>query len=321
MAITYTVAPGRKQKMTFQGANDAVSVTWHQTYFVDVSGYTNIDEIDAYNVITATGLPVVNRSIYEIDDKVIPFVICRNKTAKPMEGRQDRWQVDTQFKSTVRSQSEESDNIPISPPASLSNITPRVVPELGETEKVLYMDKSDFISDPDNNPGVITGVDCTRTPAGSFWEQPVMEKIPTLVLKITQYESSITYEQMLERKFKVNQGSYRSQPRYDWLILDVEAVEVDVILAGGPTTAALVTYTVAHSPHLYGWKQERALFDTQYFDSVTGIKKLFQNDVPGSNNIGYITSTGANRASQVGEPDYLQYESFDEIDFDSFLLA
>lgn len=304
MPATYTVSQGRNQRMSFTGSQDSISVTWHQDYFVDVSGVTASD-VDAYDVLTATGVPVVNRSVYTIGSKIIPYVICRDKTATQNPDRLSRWTVKTKWSSTVRSNTEETDNAPIDPPVAVTDITPLVVSELGETEKVLWMDKS------------TTPVDAARTPAGNFWSEPVMERIPTLRLKITQYEASITYDQMLARKFKVNDATYRSQDAQKWLIEDVEATEVDVELSGGPTTAALVTYTLALSPHEYGWKVERALFDTQYLD--TGEIKLFQNEQPGTSSIGYITSAGAKRVSQTGEPDYIEYERFDDTTFSSFL--
>lgn len=304
MPATYTVSQGRNQRMSFTGSQDSISVTWHQDYFVDVSGVTASD-VDAYDVLTATGVPVVNRSVYTIGSKIIPYVICRDKTATQNPDRLSRWTVKTKWSSTVRSNTEETDNAPIDPPDAVTDITPLVVSELGETEKVLWMDKS------------TTPVDAARTPAGNFWSEPVMERIPTLRLKITQYEASITYEQMLDRKFKVNDATYRSQAAQKWLIEDVEATEVDVELSGGSTTAALVTYTLALSPHEYGWKVERALFDTQYLD--TGEVKLFQNEQPGTSSIGYITSAGAKRVSQTGEPDYIEYERFDDTTFSSFL--
>ena len=310
---TYTVTQSRKQKMTFSGSEDQLKVTWHSDYFVDVSLSVgeNVSDIDAYNVLTADGIPVVNRTIYEVDNKFIPYVLCRNKTCKPHKDLQTRWIVSAQFESSIKNSSGESDNLPIAKPASLTDITPRVVPILGETEKVLYEDKSD------------TPVDCARTPSGNWWSEPIVERIPTLALQITQYESYISYKELLRRKLKVNKSSYRDQPPFDWLIQDIQPTEVVVPLASGNVKAVQVTYTVEHSPHLYGWKVDRALIDSQYLENVADKEsaKLFQNKTPGSRSIGFITAAGGKRADQTGVPDSIQYESYDRIEFGDFLQA
>lgn len=286
--------------MTFSGTGDSLSVTWHQDYFVEVSGVTP-SSVSPYDVLTASGIPVVNRTVYYDGSKVIPFVVCRDKTAEQDKSRLSRWKISTKWTSLNRSNSTEAGNQPVSPPAALTDFTPRVVSNLGEIEKVLYFDK-------DNKS-------CYLTPARSTWSEPVIERVPTLQLQITQYEASITYDQMLERKLKVNKTTYRGQPRYDWLITQVEAIEVDVQLSGGETTAAQVTYTLEHSPHLYGWKDDRALIDTHYLES--GVRMPFLEELDQSN--GYIEVTGAKRSSQEGEPEYIQYEPFDDIEFSDFL--
>jgi hypothetical protein len=76
-----------------------------------------------------------------------------------------------------------------------------------------------------------------------------------------------------------------------------------------------VTYTVSLSPNLNGWKEERALFDTHYLES--GDRKPFVELL--DYGVGYITNLGAKRTSQEGEPDYILYETFDDINFSDFL--
>jgi hypothetical protein len=148
--------------------------------------------------------------------------------------------------------------------------------------------------------------------------------MPVFELKITQYEEGITYEDMIDRKFKVNKKSYRNKLPLSWLIEQVEAQEVEVLTTNGPTLSALVTYTLLLSPdEEYGWQDVRGLFDSQFltvandFDSA----KQFQNLQPGTQSIGYIKLDGTKRADQTGEPDYIPYEIYDTIDFDSFLRS
>lgn len=309
---TYTVTQARNQRMSFSGSDDQVKITWHSDYFVDVTlgvGET-IADINAYNVLAADGVPIVNRTVYEVNNKFIPFVLCRSKNCRPHEQKQTRWIVSAQFESSINGNQNEKDNTPIAKPNSIFDIAPRVVPILGETQKVLYVDKK-----PDNPQ------ECARTPSGNFWSEPIVERIPTLGLQITQYENYISYDELLRRKLKVNKSTYRNQPPYDWLIQDLKPTEVEVPLASGTVKAVQITYTVEHSPHLHGWKIDRALFDTQFLTDVNdkSSAKLFKNNTPGSKNVGYITVTGAKRASQTGEPDSIQYQPQDRIEFNDFL--
>lgn len=304
MTITYTVTQSRKQKMSWKGSKQELKVSFSSDYFVDVSGYTSTSEIDALNVGNATGIPVVNETIYEVDGKILPFLVCRSKDTSPISDNLSRWIVNTKWEPVAPGGASGSASM--SPPANLTDITPIVKQDLGETEKVLWIDKNSVTPKP-----------ASITPTGNFWDEPVMERIPTLQLKISQYESSISYQTMLDRKFTVNNATYRSKAAHQWLISDVEASEVKVKLASGYVTAALVTYTLDLSPHDYGWKRERGLFDTQYIDGA-GKKKLFVNDIPGAHSVGYIESDGSKRADQTGEPDYIQYQVYDETSF-SFL--
>lgn len=310
---TFEVFEERSQSLKIAGTDDSIKTVWNKDYAVQVtlSGTETLASIDAYDVMTATGLPTVNRSIYQVNNKIIPFVICRSKTCKPINKAYTRWTVSTQFESTIKQNNDEANNAPIAKPASIADLPVRVVPVFGETEKVIYQDKSDL------------EVECARTPAKNWWTEPVMEKIPTLALQITQYESYISYETLLDRKFKVNDDLYRGQARFDWLITEIEPTEVIVELASGPTQAVQITYTVAHSPHLYGWKEDRALIDSQYLVNPGANEeiKLFQNDQPGTKSIGFITIAGEQRGDQTGAPDYIQYEQYDDIDFSSFLRA
>lgn len=302
MPATYTVSTGRNQKMSFSGTGDSLSVKWSQEYDVEVSGVA-ASSVSPYDVLTATGIPIVNKSVYYDGTNVIPFVVCRSKTAEQNPKRLSRWKVRAEYESSNKSNQRESESEPVTPPAALTDFTPRVVQTLGEIERPLITDKS-----VDPKPTDIS-------PSGTRWEEPPMERLPTLQLQITQYESSITYEQMLERKLKVNQNDYRTKQRYSWLITQVEAVETEVQLSGGATTAAQVTYTLDLSPYDWGWKTPINLIDTHYLEN--GKRKPFLDELDQS--YGYITITGEKKPSQFGQPDTITYEAFDDIDFGDFL--
>jgi hypothetical protein len=310
MTISYAVAEKRSGRaLRFASRGDRVTSTWTNEYQVTVSatGSDSVSDASPYDVISATGLPVVNSSVYYFNSEVIPFLVCRNKHAKQSPKNQALWTVSCEYQSFDGSQTE-SGNQPKSPPATLDLLGTSEQAELGEFEKVLYEDKS-------------TTAVPIRLPSGAYFAEPVTERIPTLTIKLTQYESNITYEQMLARKFKVNDGTYRTQAAGTWLIENVEASTVSVQLSGGATTAALVTYTIRHSPLDEGWEKSLALIDYKH-NTGTAMSPAYEWNLEGDQlaaTLTFVDSDGIKTGSST--PDYADFKVYDEIDFDSFLLA
>ena len=305
MPFSYEVVEEREEAMDFSGEKDTLKITWNKTYTVEVTATDpdKVKDVSIFNVMRASDLPVVNRSVYRSGDKIIPYVICRNKSCKRDKDRLSRFYVTTKWSTSANDDQNESDNTPEDRPASVTDITPRVESTLGEVEIVRYKDKDDKVC---------------LTPTENFFDEPFVERVPTLELRITQYEDSISFQTMLDRKLKCNESTYRSHPRYDWIIEDVEAHEVDVELDDDSTvSAALVTYTLSYSPFLYGWKEDRALIDTHYLESDK--KKAFRDDEHRTLTTGFVTTSGAKKEGD--EPDYDQWEMQDTIDFDTFLRA
>ena len=313
MAVTYTVDELRTgREIAFTGEADSVSITWKTEYSVyvdDVADPTFTGaSVSPYDVVTATGIPIVNRSIYYFNSKVIPFVICRNKTARQTQNKLKRWTVTASYKAAARAGQDEGLFEPVTPEANAENYEPSEYAELGEIERVLYVDKS-------NQPKKIS------LPSGNWWSEPVIERVPTLTLKITQYETSITYEQMLERKLKTNSTEYRDQLPGKWIISHIEANEVSVQLSGGPSTVALVTYTLDLSPHDSGWKDQRVLIDNVFKNPATQKYELFYGDKELKitrpctiQEDGTLWQNGTSTA-----PKYVEYQVQDEINFTTFL--
>jgi len=329
--MPFVVSQGRSQRMTFSSTGDnnvGVSAQWHQDYCVDVTG-ADIATHSAYDVLNATGIPIVGKTTYTTGTEILPYVVCRDKTASQNPKKLTRWTVKAKF-STPPARSggsgaggaTEAENAPIAIPTNVTDIAPVQSVSLGEREEVLYWER--FVLQKKN---------CALTPTGNWWSNPVVAKRPTFRLKHTQYEASISYEQMLERKFTINEFPWNGHIKAMWLIQEVEAQEVSVELAAGSTDAAMVTYTIdLHpdsdladgDPQKYGWMEVRALFDTQYFepeneDEEGGKLKAFQSDIPGKPNAGYIDIAGNKRESQEGEPDYIAYNIYEPVNFDDFL--
>lgn len=324
MAFNTTVTELRDSGgMEFTGTDDKMTISWSRSFRVEVTatGGDVAEDVPEHTVLTATGIPVVNRSVYYRDGKVIPFVICRHKSCRPVKDKRSWWIVTAKYKSIDANQ-DESANEPQTPPAALTDFTPSEEPDLGMIERPLYVDKSATPQD-------------IRLPSGNMFTTPVMELVPTLTIRLTQYESSITYEQMLERKFKTNSSTYRTQPAGMWIIKDVEATEVDVQLSGGETSAALVTYTLELSSRQYyddgttswvdvGWDVPMLLVDNLHRSAAGPPEKWEKCLLPGDRGATnfFVDSDGDKKGDGIsGNPDYIVYKTQDEIDFGTFLQA
>ena len=317
MAFTFTVTELRDSGgLQFTGTDDKMTISWSRKFQVEVTatGGDIAENASEYDVLTASGIPIVNRSVYYRNGQIIPFVICRGKSATPNKSLRSLWTVTATYKSQDANQ-DESANDPQDPPVALTDISPSEEPFLGMIERPLWVDKD--------------GIDI-KLPSGHVYPEPVLERVPTLGVKITQYESSITYQQMLDRKNKVNSATYRTKAAGMWEITEVDATEVDVELAGGTTSAALVTYTVMLSPRQYydrngsafvdaGWRVPVARIDNVVFD---GANKFDPFMLDGSKvpSLAMVTNTGALLGDGItGVPEYDLYKTQDEIDFTTFL--
>ena len=120
-------------------------------------------------------LPLVNGTTYDYNGFNNPYMPCRSKDVERDEGNGLRFTVSCTFETDILESETQSLTVP-----SLTDITPIVTSEIGFIERAMYTDKD--------------GKDCFRLPTGTPYGEPVMEKIPTLSLKITQYEAGITYD-------------------------------------------------------------------------------------------------------------------------------
>ena len=286
--------------------------------FIVVTSAANPSLISEVEVACLSSLPVVNRSTWVSADGTayMPFAVCRSKS---VQRRPDNGLV-FDVTCTYETGDTESEQCAAAPPVSLTDITPTVTANIGSYERTLYSDKS--------NPSVqCWQYEGTKTP----FAQPVLETIPTLQLVIEQFEASITFDQMLERSFKVNSSTYRSKAAGLWRIGAVKAVEQDVQLAGGPTTAVKVTYPIALSERffyppgddvnktVYGHDQVIPLVDSWKVDAGNIVPN---KDAQGRVRAGYINTDGTERvpgAANEKRPDYLQFKVSEEIDFGTFL--
>jgi len=335
MTATYAITLRRTQKMDYKGdKEDKIDLNWRLTYDVEVGGVpaVDVDVIDVLNCTdTSTGfiLPRANRTMYSKGGNIIPYLICRSVGANQNADNLSRWTVDTSWEGQYEGGNPE----PEAKPASVTDISPKVVTELGEMERVLYGDFSDQVDGQEKK--------CIRSPSKSWYDEPSVERIATFKRTIQQYESSVTYEDARNRRFKVNKNPYIISgvvyPRYTWLIEDVKWTNVQVQTTGGEVTAALMTYELLYNPTVdykgtaIGWKNDRVLIDTHYLDIIgpdtspvggppPKVRRTeFRDSALGLQNHGYITSLGYKRDSQTGRPDSIQFETYRDINFSLFL--
>ena len=298
-----------------------VSQSMTRTFLVLTSAF-NFDDVSDVEIGCLPSLPVVNRSTWVSPDgqSFMPFAVCRSKSVSRNSSNPFLFEVSCDYETGEN----DGEQCALEPPTNLTDITPQVTANIGSYDRALYMDKD--------------GTQCwqyegTETPFGA----PVMEKIPTLQLVVEQFEASVTYEQMLERSFKVNSGTYRSKDAGLWLIGAVQAVEQTVQLSGGETNAVKVTYPISLSERffyppsvdatdanktIYGHETVVPLVDTSKVDGAGDIvPNLSQSGKVVS---GYINTDGTKRDTPNADdkrPDYLRFRTFDEIDFSSFLQA
>ena len=277
-----------------------------------------------------SGLPTVNVSTYydSANVVVLPSALCMSKRVTRNDDNAWLFEVECEFKT----QDLEEEECVIAPPANVTDITPQVRSKINSYERVLYADKD--------------GVQCWQLPGTKTpFQAPITETIPLFQLEIVQYETGITFEQQIERSFKLNSATYRGKAAGLWMIGEVSAVETEVVLAGGPATGAKVTYPITLSERfyfppgvtatpanaiVYGHDKVQPLVDTMKIstDSPQGPTqpRLVPMSDENTGNVysGYITSSGFEREvvnPDDDRPDYLRFRTQDPIDFSTFLQA
>jgi len=279
-------------------------------------------------------LPVVNRSTWfsARTGRSMPYAVCRSKDVNRDSNNGHIFYITCNFETGPI----ETEQCTATPPSSADDLSPEVSIEVGSYERVLFQDKD--------------GKQCWRLPGtNSPFQNPIVETIPTLSLTITQFEPFVTYEQILERSFKVNSATYRTKDPGMWMIGAVKVTEQDVTLANNSVaTFAKVTYPIVLSERYfyepgvaaslanrtyYGHKQVQPLVDS--FEVHPVDEDIIPLTDPNSGNIttGYIYRGDEGGGVLAGEqrfvvagsnddrPDYMQFRTQDEIDFTTFLKA
>ena len=184
---------------------------------------------------------------------------------------------------------------------------------------------------------------------GNKLNQPITRKQPLLQITITQFEEGFGDEDLLKRCFKVNTQEYRGFPVKSAMITAINAVEqivyVNVAAVGDPPDVQprlwdRVTYNILIDEYsvkdssgaslFIGHAQGVPLIGHWYIDENNKAQQFLVGDDTGIGNVGLINMEGfalggtapdgdAVPGSQTGPPDYVRFDTVDEIDFEDFM--
>lgn len=304
MAVEYIVTRSRDNgALSVKGKDNTLSGSHTQAYDVTVrdtanSGFDprNVSEAD---VFLNAPLPIVNQSVYYFSGRIVPFFLCRSKVIKRNRNKIDRFHAECSFEFDGEEEKDAQE-----PPVALSDITPQVDSVVEETTVVIYQDKS-------------TPPKAILTPTGNLYSEPTIQRVPLLTLRISQYESAITHDQKVDRSLLCNSQPYRGRDAYHWMTELVESNKVIIQLAGGPTVAHQVKYTLRRSPFSGGWKEARVLVDSHFFEN--GKTKAFLDDETRTSKLGYVNLNGTVLNADLPLYDYFKVQPAG--DYSGFLQA
>lgn len=322
-----------------QGGKDLVNHSATKAYRAVVKKSFSFENIQFSDVTEAhiacdSRLPVVNRTTWYSAQTGLsmPYAVCRSKDVTRDSSNGNIFYITCSFETGP----VESEQCQATPPSSPGDLSPEVSIEVGSYERVMYQDKD--------------GEQCWRLPGtNSPFQSPIVETIPTLSLTITQFETYVAFEDILNRSFKTNSATYRTKSAGMWMIGAVKATEQDVTLADNSiATWAKVTYPIILSERYfyepgvaasaanrtyYGHKQVQPLVDSFEVHPVSNDIIPLTDTNSGNVTTGYIYQGDEGGGALAGEqrfvvtgsnddrPDYMQFRTQDEIDFSTFLQA
>lgn len=271
------------------------------------------EDVSEHVVGCAPGLPRVMSSVYVDDSGLInPYAIAMSKSVQRNSGNGLLFDVSVSY----QTRSLEVEGCLVSPPTTPTDLTPEVTASVSSTQRTLYTDYN--------------GDQCNRFAGVNFpFPEPVTTDIPTLVLTISQYETSVSYSQILERSYVTNDAAYSGFPAGMWRCVVRNVSNVDIETTGGTQTWARVTYEVALSQDGYynqsvqfvntGWKAQVPLVSPVYLDDTKGVIQ-FESEDSSEPETGFILprANGANAGKKDTDQTRPQYETFERYQPTSF---
>lgn len=306
MAIQWSIIQRRSDSASIAGteARDGLDISWDVEYTLEVSddadpGFTG-ETVTAVEAAAAPVLPRAGKSVYYENGVVIPFLVCTNKSARRKAENRRLFDVQVSYSGN----GDQSGP----PPINVSDIAPQVEYIVDERQELVYSDLNDK--------------KCL-TPTNNFFDDPFLRRFGGKTRRITQYELSLSHDQMATRMLAANSAAYAGEPVYSWLITAVEARDIQVTLQSGLTDAVLVSYTLRHNPSEHGWLDNRALIDSHYLrvadDLDTKRPYIDKENLRGASSC--MLNPNGTIAADQDTPQYDQWELLGKLDYLTFLQA
>ena len=162
------------------------------------------------------------------------------------------------------------------------------------------------------------------------FDAPVTRTRPLHNLTIRQFEDTFTNHQMMDRCYRVNDATWAGFVPKSCMITGINAVKQRVQMASGEEDKYRVTYTILYDDYtvtnsgggtlFVGHAAALPLISRTYLEGDE--PKFFVKEGTGIGNVGLIEADGTAKptAEQNGAPDYVRFDTVDEISF-SFLPA
>ncbi len=344
MALGFEVCQLRGTSYSASGNSSngkkSVTVSFTKKFLVKATGISSPDEVTDIQVAYASGIPLVNYHTWYDPTTGLgyPLAVCKSKKVTRLDNNGFVFHVDCTF-STEPSQKgkdgPEEEQAPEDPPADVTDITPQISRSVVGREIVLYEAPAYSGVGP---VGGVAGEKVSTRVMPSFdnklkelFETPVTRTKPLLNLTVTQFEDTFTNQQMMDRCYKVNNAAWAGFASKSVMITGINAVKQAVQMASGMEEKYRVTYTLSFDDYtvtdssgndlFVGHGAALPLVSRSYINGLDSFKvEMFTKTGVGVGNVGLVDVSGNPLLEQNGAPDYIRFDTVDEISF-SFLPA
>ena len=320
------------------GGKKSVQITFTKKFLVKATGITSPDEVTDIQVAYANGIPLVNvHTWYDATTGLgYPLAVCKSKKVTRLDNNGFVFHVDCTFGTEPAEKGKdgpEEEEAPQAPPVNVTDIPVQISRSVTGREIVLYEAPAYSGIGP---VGGVPGEPVSTRIMPSFeeklqemFEAPVTRTKPLLNLTITQFEDTFTNQQMMSRCYKVNDAEWAGFDPKSVMITGINAVKQRVQMASGEEDKYRVTYTLSYDDYtvtdsgmedlFVGHSAAMPLISRSYLDPGEGNKvKMFVKTGVGIGNVGLVDVDGHALDDQHGAPDYIRFDTVDEISF-SFL--
>lgn len=343
MALGFNVCRTRSTSYSATSNNSegrkTCTLNFTEKYLVEATGIVSPDQVTDIQVAFAAGIPIVNYHTWYDPTTGLgyPLAVCKSKSVKRLDNNGFLFHVDVTYATEPpkgdKSNGPEQESVPQTPPNDVTDITPQVSRSITGREIVLY--EAPAYDNSGTPIGATAGEPVTTRIMPSNgnrlqerFDAPVTRTKPMLNLSITQFENSFSNQTMMDRCYKVNDSPWAGFASKSCMITSINAVKQSVQMASGQAEKYRVTYTVVYDDYsisngaggslFVGHSCALPLISRTYLENDE--VKYFVQEGTGIGNVGLITSTGTAKpaAEQNKSPDYVRFDTVEELDF-SFL--